>query len=524
MPEESPPARGEDGSGGADGEDAALLAALLEAAADAVVIADAEGRIRRANAAAGALFGRPARSLVGRSVDALMPRAYAERHGAFIRHHLATGERRVIGRGREVEGRRADGTVFPVHIALGRAETADGPRFVAVLHDLSRRRAAEAALARSERMDALGRMTGGVAHDFNNLLTIVIGNLELLEPALREGDRAMLRDALEAAEIGAGLTERLLAFARRGALSPERLKPAAAVEEAVALLRRTIGPRVALAAEARTEAEVEVDRARLGSALVNLALNARDAMPGGGRLLFETREVAIDDDYVAQETDVAPGRYVRVSVSDTGAGMDAGTRARAFEPFFTTKPPGRGTGFGLAMVYGFVRQSGGHVTLYSEPGQGTTVSLYFPVAGEAPATEGLEAPGGALPLGRGERVLVVEDDAAVRRLARLRLEALGYRVEEAGSGDEALRRLDDGPMPDAVFTDLVMPGAVSGLELARRLGRDHPEVAVLLTSGYAGMVVGHEEGAMPALLRKPFRQADLAVRLRAALDARPPPP
>lgn len=505
------------------GAGAAVLGALLDASPDAVVVADARGRILRANPAADALFGHPPGALEGRGIETLMPDAYARRHDGFVRHHLRTGERRVLDRGREVEGRRADGSAVPLHIALGRAEGEDGPLFVAVMHDLTRRRAAEAALARTERMDALGRMTAGVAHDFNNLLAIVIGNLELLEPAVGEGDRPLIGDALAASQLGADLMERLLAFARRGVLAPERLSPAEAVGDAAALLRRTLGPRVTLETRAPEGCpEIEVDRTQLQSALVNLALNARDAMPGGGRLRLVVEAVEIDDAYIAQELDVAPGRHVRLTVADEGEGMDAETRARAFEPFFTTKGAGRGTGLGLAMVYGFVRQSGGHATIYSEPGHGTTVSLYFPAAGASAPGAAAPAPAlGALPRGRGERVLVVEDDAAVRRLSVTRLEALGYVVEAAADGDAALARLARGPAPAAVFTDLVMPGGLSGADLMRHVGRHHPGTAVLLTSGSAGTLArdGGRDAPGP-LLRKPFRQAELAVRLREALDAR----
>jgi PAS domain S-box-containing protein len=502
--------------------EAALMTALLDAAADAVVVSDAEGCILRANAAAEALFGHAPGALEGQGVEVLMPRAYAERHAGFMRHHLETGERRIIGIGREVEGRRADGSVFPLHLSVGRADLPQGPGFVAILHDLTRRRAAEAALARTERMDALGRMTGGVAHDFNNLLAVVIGNLELLETRVGEQDRPLLGDALAAAQLGADLTTRLLAFARRGVLAPERLAPAVVVEDTAALLRRTLGPKVDLGVRgAACGPQIEVDRSQLQSALVNLALNARDAMPEGGRLVFATDEVEIDDAYVAQELDVAPGRYARVTVADDGSGMDLETQARAFEPFFTTKGAGQGTGLGLAMVYGFVRQSGGHATLYSEVGHGTTVALYFPLAGaEAVAAPG-EADPGALPRGRGERVLVVEDDPAVRRLSVARLEALGYAVDAAADADEAVRRLARGPAPEAVFTDLVMPGAMSGTDLARHVARHHPGTAVLMTSGSAGTLTreGDREASLP-MLRKPFRQAELAVRLREALDSR----
>jgi PAS domain S-box-containing protein len=501
---------------------AALLDALLDTAVDAIVVADAGGRILRANRAAATMFRHPPEALPGADLGMLMTPDMAARHQGFVDHHLATGERRMIGIGRELTGRRADGTVFPLHVSIGRAEAGGAPVFVGILHDRSRRRQAEAALTRAQRMDAVGQMTGGIAHDFNNILTIVTGNLELLEmaePAPREA--GLIADALSAAGMGADLTSRLLLFSRKGELRPERLELGTVVEDALKLLRRTLSARIRIErVPADAPWPVTLDPTQLQTAIINLALNAQDAMPEGGRLRIETENVVIDDDYVAQDLDIAPGRYVRLSVMDDGVGMTPEQRARALEPFYTTKPPGKGTGLGLSMVYGYVRQSGGHVAIYSEPGRGTAVALYFPAA-EGEAAPRAQAAAAAPRVGRGERVLVVEDDASVRRISEARVAALGFAPVGARDADEAWALLEARPDIRLVFSDLVMPGSMTGEDLARRIAAERPEVAVLLTSGFSGGMANLEgiEGA-PRLLRKPYRQADLAHAF-AELLARP---
>lgn len=498
--------------------DSAVLQAVFEAAVDAIVVSDAKGRITRANAAAGALFGYETDAMIGQSVNILMPPKYAREHDGYMTHYLDTGERRIIGIGRDVEGQRSDGTVFPLHLSVGRAVLGDEPIFIAILHDLSVRRAAQAALSRSQRLDAVGQMTGGIAHDFNNLLTIIIGNLELLE--IRSGHRFgdLVGDALEAAELGADLTRRLLTFARKSELAPQVLSLPDACNEVLSILSRTLGERYRIESRhSPDQPPVSVDPAQLQTALLNLALNARDAMPDGGRLLIETERVIVDDTYIAQETDITPGRYVRLSVSDTGIGMDETAQKQAFEPFFSTKPVGQGTGLGLSMVYGFVRQSGGHVTLYSEVGRGTTFALYFPsVEADAPEDQPVEV--GRLPRGRGEVILVVEDDAKVRRLSLARLKDLGYHPIQAADAEAALTLMEELGRVDLLFTDIVMPGELNGFELARVVTERYPQTKILLTSGYASdvMMPSLADRAFP-LLRKPYRLFDLAQRLRDLL-------
>jgi len=505
----------------------AELDALLSAAVDAIVVADEHGRILRCNGAAYRLFGYGDGELPGQSVNILMPDGEAARHDGYMHHHLATGDRRIIGTGRELEGRRKDGTHFPLHLSIGRSETGGGPVFVAILHDLTQRRAAQAALERSQRLGAIGEMTGGIAHDFNNILTLIIGNLELASHRdVTPEVRSLIEDALEAAELGADLTARLLAFARQSQLAPARTGTNEAVERAVALFRRTLakGHRLDLALSPEA-GEIDIDSAQFQSALLNLLKNAEDAMDTPGVILVTTEVVDVDESYLAQEIDVQRGRYVRISVSDTGAGMTEEVHRRAFEPFFTTKAPGKGTGLGLATAYGFVRQSGGHVTLYSEPKQGTTVSIYLPgtAVGESAAAlapTAIETPR----LGTGEVVLVVEDDAAVRRMTADRLSALGYAPVVVSGAEAALAVLAEGRHVDLVFTDMMMPNGKTGLELARELRRLRSDLPVLMTTGYAGEMIDVELVDGLPLIRKPYRQEELSNAIRRALGSRRAPP
>ncbi len=500
-----------------------LLGALLEAAADGIIVSDAAGRIVRANAAAGRLFGYEPEALVGRPVEHLMAESERPHHAGAMERYLRTGKARVIGIGRDVEGLRADGSLFPLRLSVGHARIDGQDYFVALLHDLSRRMAAEHTLEQAQRLEALGELTGGVAHDFNNLLTVITGNLELLESSLK-GDphHGLIRDALDAAELGADLTAKLLALARRSVLTPRLLDPVASVEAALSLLRRTLRPGIEVRLNADGDIwQVRADPTQLQTALINLALNAQDAMPAGGEITVSVANVSVDDSYLARDVSVSEGRYVRISVTDTGSGMDETARRRAFEPFFTTKMPGRGTGLGLSMVYGFARQSGGHATLYSEPGLGTTISLYFPAAAmladDAGAGAGDDTPG-PVPAS-GTRVLVVEDDTAVRRLSVSRIEALGYRALAAANAEEALAILGTETDIDVLFADIVMPGAMNGHQLAQKVQADYPRTAILLTSGFAGGIGAAAAREFP-LLQKPYRQSDLAMRLRVLVSRR----
>ncbi|WP_299692137.1 PAS domain S-box protein [uncultured Tateyamaria sp.] len=504
--------------------DSAILHAIMEAAVDAMVVSDEKGKILRTNAAAARLFQFDVTEMVGQSVNMLMPEALAALHDGFMSHHIKTGEKRIIDIGRDVEGQRKDGSVFPLHLSVGHSQVEGKRIFIGILHDLTHRKATEDALARSQRLDAIGKLTGGIAHDFNNLLTVIVGNLELLEMRGAD-DRQMplIKDALESAEMGADLTTRLMVFARRSNLKPVKADLRELCTNTLTLLKRTIGATYRIKTDFAAELDpVMIDTVQLQSALMNLALNARDAMGAGGELLVSIANVTIDDSYMAQETDIEPGDYVRLSVSDDGAGMSIEAQRRAFEPFFTTKDESGGTGLGLAMVYGFVRQSGGHVTLYSELGLGTSFGLYFPAVRQKAetadahvATDMRQDP----PRGNGETILIVEDNERVRKLSIERIRDLGFATLDADSGDRAYEMLKNGAEVDLVFSDLVMPGTLNGYDLAAKIAAEFPKLKVLLTSGYASDVITSElaHDVHSHILHKPYRQSELAERLQALL-------
>jgi PAS domain S-box-containing protein len=382
----------------------------------------------------------------------------------------------------------------------------------------------EDALRQSQKMDAVGQLTGGVAHDFNNLLQIIIGNLETLQRHLGDGSSRLQRSATNAmngARRAAALTQRLLAFSRRQPLDPKPANLNVLVNGVSELLQRTIGEAISIeSVQGAGLWQVEIDSNEFEAALLNLAVNARDAMPEGGKLTIETANTHIDEAYASSHAEVVPGQYVGVCVTDSGIGMDAQTLAQAFEPFYTTKPIGKGTGLGLSQVYGFVKQSGGHVKIYSEPGQGTTIKLYLPRltdgAAENADTETLLTPEG----GSDETILVVEDDDDVRTHSVECLRELGYRVIEAHDGPSALRLLERQPKVDLLFTDVVLPGGLTGAQVAAQARELRPKLKVLFTTGYARNAIIHhgrlDKGVQ--LITKPFTFTDLAAKVRDVLD------
>ena len=373
-------------------------------------------------------------------------------------------------------------------------------------------------------METVGQLTGGIAHDFNNLLQIVSGNLDILRTKItdefsqlrRYADRAML-----GAERAATLTQRLLAFSR-APLAPKPIDVNRLVAGMSDLVHRTLGETVEVEAVMSPRLwPVEIDPNHAGNAIVNLAVNARDAMPEGGKLTIETANTSLDRDYVSQNPEVAEGQYVVICISDTGTGMDPEVAAKAFEPFYTTKEVGKGTGLGLSMVYGFVKQSGGHLKIYSEKGEGTTVKIYLPrLIGEVPADEvatEIDAPTGT----SNETILVCEDDEDVRAYTVEVLRELGYEVLEAGDGHRALELVRDrAGNIDLLFTDVVLPGKMTGAVLAREAMIIQPGLKTLFTTGYARNAIVHHGRLDPGveLLTKPFTYADLAARVRDLLD------
>lgn len=399
-----------------------------------------------------------------------------------------------------------------------------------VLEEVQERMKVEEALRQAQKLEAIGQLTGGVAHDFNNLLTIVIGGLDLIDrqlqglPATKELERIRRARAMAAdgAERAATLTKRLLAFSRRQALEPKVLDVNKLVAEMSELLRRTIGETIELETVLagglwRTVA----DPSQLENAVLNLAVNARDAMPGGGKLTIETHNASLDESYVSQVVEAVPaGQYVLIAVTDTGTGMDSETLSKIFEPFFTTKEAGKGTGLGMSQIYGFVRQSGGHVRVYSELGHGTTVKIYLPRATgngheeDAPRRDTMPISGGT------ETILVVEDHADLRGYAAGILKELGYDVVEAANGPEALQILEARSDVALLFTDVVMPGGMNGRQLADEAIHRRPDLKVLFTTGYTRNAIVHNGRLDPGveLIGKPFTYNDLARKIRQVLD------
>jgi PAS domain S-box-containing protein len=389
--------------------------------------------------------------------------------------------------------------------------------------EIRQREETQKQLVHAQRMEAFGQLTGGVAHDFNNLLTIIGGNLELLQDHVNgERPERQLKRALEAVGMGSRLTQRLLMFARRSNLEPQILNLNEQVISIIDLLRRTIGEDINISSVlAPNLGHVKVDASEVENAILNLAINARDAMSVGGNLIIETSNAVIDDSFsrAIQAESVAPGAYVRLSVADTGRGMSADVLTKAFEPFFTTKEHGRGTGLGLATVYGFARQSGGFATIYSELGVGTTVNIYLPRCDDAPATT--DEPELVRPTGASKRILVVEDNPAVRDIAIERLQKLGYLIESTESGPAAIKLLEGEAEFDLVFSDIMMAGGMTGYDLALWISANMPKIKVLLTSGYSEEFVTRTKkgGQQFPVLQKPYAINDLAKALQEVFEA-----
>jgi PAS domain S-box-containing protein len=392
--------------------------------------------------------------------------------------------------------------------------------FLGVNIDVTEQRRAEDRIRQAQKMEAIGNLTGGMAHDFNNVLGVIIGNLDLAREQLSGETNELVTDALEAAVSGAELTRRLLAFARRQPLRPARIVINDLLIGIVRLLRRTLGEDIEIVLDLDPDlALIVADAAQLEAAITNLATNARDAMPKGGKLSITTGNRELDAEYASRHFDVAPGGYAAIEVTDTGAGMPPEVVERIFEPFYTTKASGRGTGLGLSMVFGFLKQSGGHISVYSEPGVGTTFRLYFPHA-DVPADQAAKRPEAAARTGSGETVLAVEDNPALRRTVLRQLRQLGYRPLEADGPAAALAVLEREKV-DLLFTDVVMPGGMDGIALAKQVMERWPGLRVILTSGFPGSKVEDQLGALPdsvRLLSKPYRNSDLARLLREALD------
>ncbi|MBS0251743.1 MAG: PAS domain S-box protein [Proteobacteria bacterium] len=624
-----------------------MLKAILESAVAAILAIDSSGHIKSVNPAAERMFGYSADEMLNKPISMLMPEPYQSQHDSYLKRHLTTGEKKIIGIGREVQGLHKDGTVFPIHLSVGSFEVGGQKFFSGIINDLSARAQLQAEIDRqsllfqavfdhvpealvisspdgeiilvnpaatrmfgyssedaiisdlptlfadpndvqkledgladstgsrtilaplrrrdgvtfpgqghvadivgadgsrvavvslfrdmtsdikqkeaalkSQRLEAIGQLSGGIAHDFNNLLTIISGNLELLEEAITNPqDHELLTRAARAADSGARLTNRLLTFARRRQLAAEVINLNEQVRGMTELLRRTLGDMIELRTHLAPDLWLaRVDAGEVEAAVINLAINARDAMPDGGNLSIRTDNATLEEGEIGFEGPLTAGEYVRISVSDNGTGMTKETLHRVFEPFFTTKPPGRGTGLGLSTIYGFVKQSQGNITIYSELGMGTTVNLYLPRSIETKNAQ-QAAPSSDTHRATGETVLVVEDNRDVRALTVKRFERLGYRVIESVNGAEAKAALEGGLAVDLVFTDIMMPGGLTGIDLGKWIAATRPGLPVILTTGFAEEIAGTVTSGDEtwAILRKPYAQKDLADIVRSVLDKR----
>ena len=505
-------------------ESSARLRAVVETAVDGVILIDSRGRILMFNPACERLFQYRADEVMHENVKLLMPPPYSVEHDGYIRNFIETGHRKIIGIGREVVGRRKDGSTFPMDLSVGEAKQDGEAIFVGIIHDLTERKRTEEQLVQAQKMETVGQLSGGIAHDFNNLLTVIVGNAEFLSENLksRQDLKQLADDIGRAGDRGAELTQRLLAFGRRQILVPVEIECNELLDSMHKLLRRTLREDI----EIRTDFDPCIppafaDPAQLESAVLNIALNAQDAMPNGGRLTISTANASLDDHYKSLHPEVMAGEYVLVAITDNGEGMPKEVIERVFEPFFTTKEVGKGSGLGLSMVYGFVKQSNGHVSIYSEPGLGTTIRIYLPqgiTKGKPPPAQ---SPADSEPLPRGaETVMIVEDDPFVRSFAVMRLQSLGYQVVAAVDGADALQKLRADVHVDILFTDIVMPGGINGWELADLARGLRPGLPVLLTSGYALETLA-KHGRLRAgavVLTKPYRKGDLARRLREVVS------
>ncbi|MBR0714571.1 PAS domain S-box protein [Bradyrhizobium liaoningense] len=494
---------------------------IIETALDAFVQTDENGNILDWNSRAEKIFGwRRDQALGKNAVDLIVADGERERIKAGLLHFLETGESKLLDRRREMVMRRHDGKEFKAELSVTSLKRREGLLFNVFYRDLTDKIAAEERMRHSEKMEAVGQLTGGVAHDFNNILTVITGTIEILADAVaKEPQLAAITKMIdEAAARGAELTQHLLAFARKQPLQPREVDVNSLIVDTAKLLRPTLGEQIQIETVFEEESCVAtVDPNQLTTALLNLALNARDAMPDGGKLILETGAAYLDEVY-ASVNDIRPGHYVLIAVSDTGSGIPARLLDRVFDPFFTSKGVGKGTGLGLSMVYGFIKQSTGHIRIYSEEGHGTTIKMYLP-PGVTP-TASSEGTTPATIQGGNETILVVEDDRLVRDYVLAQLHALGYPTLQAANAAEALAIVAAGKSFDLLFTDVIMPGKMNGRELADELQKTRPDLKVVYTSGYTENAIIHhgrlDTGVL--LLAKPYRKSDLARILRKALD------
>jgi PAS domain S-box-containing protein len=495
---------------------------IIDTALDAFVQMDEDGRILQWNRQAEALFGWSRAEATGKVLGDLivLPQRRVQ-HEDGLAQALTAGDTPALGKRFEMVVQRKDGKEITVELSVTALTRDTSCVFNWFIRDLTAKIAADDQLRQAQKMEAVGQLTGGVAHDFNNILTVITGTIEILADAVAlEPDLAAIARMMdEAAARGASLTQGLLAFARRQPLDPRETDVNTLVGDVAKLLRPTLGEHIEVDAKLAAEAwPALVDPNQLTTALLNLALNARDAMPQGGKLMLETSNVILDEGYARMQGELRPGEYLMVAVSDNGCGIPPEVQEKVFEPFFSTKGVGRGTGLGLSMVYGFVKQSGGHIKLYSEVGHGTAIKLYVPRAVESADLTAKPSASAPIP-GGNETILVVEDDILVRNYVTAQLHNLGYSTLVAGNAAEALALIDGGAKFDLLFTDVIMPGAMNGRDLAEAALERRPDLKVLFTSGYTEDAIVHHGRLDPGvlLLEKPYRKSELARMVRLAI-------
>jgi PAS domain S-box-containing protein len=494
---------------------------IIDTALDAFVQIDESGSILNWNTQAEKIFGWPRKDALGKNfIELIIAESERGELRAALARFVQSGQGQILGRRREIMALRRDGKEFTSELSVTAVRRREGILFNGFFRDLTDKIAAEDRIRQAEKMEAVGQLTGGIAHDFNNILTVITGTIEILADAVAAEPQlaAITRMIDEAAARGADLTQHLLAFARKQPLQPRETDINTLIIDTAKMLRATLGEQIEIESAFEDETCVAiVDPNQLATAILNLSLNARDAMPNGGKLILETGSAFLDESYAGLHGDVRPGRYALIAVSDTGTGIPAAILDKVFNPFFTSKGPGKGTGLGLSMVYGFVKQSAGHIKIYSEEGHGTTIKMYLPPG--TGATPGPEATAPPAIQGGHETILVVEDDKLVRDYVLTQLHSLGYVTLAAANAAEALAVVEGGERFDLLFTDVIMPGAMNGRQLANELQRRKPGLKVLFTSGYTENAIIHhgrlDSGVL--LLAKPYRKSDLAAMIRKAL-------
>jgi len=497
---------------------------IIDSALDGFIQMDESGTIVDWNAQSQAIFGWSREEAAGKILgDLIVPPRHRLRHRDGLARYLRGGESVILGRRLEIEARRRDGTEIKVELSVTALRRRGGIVFNGFVRDMTEAVAAEERTRQSEKMEAVGQLVGGIAHDFNNLLTVITGTIDLLAEGVADKPQLLSIARLigEAADRGAELTGHLLAFARKQPLQPHDTDINGLVTAAQGLFRRALGEQIEIEAKLEQSAwPALVDPTQLTTALLNLAINARDAMQNGGKLTLETKNVVLDESYAGMNRDVQPGNYVMIAVSDTGNGIPEAILDRVFETFFSTKAVGKGTGLGLSMVYGFVKQSSGHIKIYSEEGHGTTIRIYLPRSSMPSEEATATAPEPPIE-GGSETVLIVEDDPLVLTYVTARLKNLGYRILQAANAAEAIAIVERGARFDLLFTDVIMGGTMNGRQLADEMARRRPGIKVLFTSGYTEDAIVHHGRLDPGvlLLTKPYRNAELAVMLRRALAA-----